>query len=72
MCERLDQLATTTADLSPTCHFLTDDTYDCTTDHTNHLTPDLTTDLTLDHMYDLMTDLTTDLTHNTPTPSGAA
>ena len=72
LCERLDQLATTTADLSTTCHFLTDDTYDCTTDHTNHLTPDLTTDLTLDHMYDLMTDLTTDLTHNTPTPSGAA
>ena len=38
------------ADLSPLVT-LTDDTYDCTSDHTTYLTPDLTTDLTLDHMY---------------------
>jgi len=70
--ERLDQLATAMADRSHACHFLTDHTYDYTTDHTTCLTPDLTTDLTLDHTYLLTTDLTTDLTHNAPMPSGVS
>ena len=64
-------MATATADRSPACHFLTDHTYDHTTDHMTYLT-DLTTDPTLDHMNYLTPDLTTDLTHNTTMPSGVA